>query len=114
MQNSVLILDDDSELGTLFRDLFELNGTKVLIAESLADVVSMKDQVLNCKTIFLDIELGTGKPDGIEAYRWLLDCKFKGRIFFLTGHGKNHPLVAKARLCGSAEVLTKPVPPKDL
>jgi DNA-binding response OmpR family regulator len=56
----------------------------------------------------LDVNLGAGQPSGIDAYRWLREHSFPGRIVFLTGHATTSPEVIAARSHGQT-VLEKPI-----
>jgi FixJ family two-component response regulator len=64
--------------------------------------------VLKTEVAILDLELGFNQPNGIDAYDLLKRHNYKGKIFFLTGHGRNHPLVQKARDSG-AVIWEKPM-----
>jgi DNA-binding response OmpR family regulator len=57
----------------------------------------------------LDINLGAGSPSGLAGYRWLREHEFAGRVVFLTGHARSHPLVAEASEIGDAVVYEKPM-----
>jgi FixJ family two-component response regulator len=56
----------------------------------------------------LDINLGEGQPSGLDAYHWLRESGFEGKIVFLTGHARSHPLVSQARQAGKVVILEKP------
>ena len=49
-----------------------------------------------------------------DAYRWLRACGFAGRIAFLTGHARSHPLVEQAHRLGDALVHEKPISAETL
>jgi FixJ family two-component response regulator len=57
----------------------------------------------------LDINLGVDSASGIDAYRWLRDTGFGGRIAFLTGRARTHPMVQEALRFGDAKVYDKPI-----
>jgi FixJ family two-component response regulator len=57
----------------------------------------------------LDVNLGAGKPTGIDAYRWLVSHGFAGRLYFFTGHARVHPLLAEIEHLGGVQVLAKPL-----
>lgn len=114
-EQKIVFLDDAPELRMLFKFVFETKGSyQVFCAESVEEMMLNKDQVLDANAIFLDIELGKDRLNGIDAFKWLQSEKFAGRCFFLTGHGQGHPLVREALELGTAEVLTKPMAPKFL
>jgi FixJ family two-component response regulator len=54
------------------------------------------------------VNLGAGKPSGLDVLRWLQLRHFAGRIVFMTGHAGQFPLVAEARATG-VDVLSKPI-----
>jgi FixJ family two-component response regulator len=76
--------------------------------------VALGEEALKCEVAILDINLGPNQPSGIEAYAWLRQKGYTGRIVFLTGHASNHPLVIEASRIGDAEVFSKPVEPARL
>jgi hypothetical protein len=49
-------------------------------------MVELAPKVLNCTLAILDVNLGAGNPSGVDAYRWLKQERFVGRVVFLTGH----------------------------
>lgn len=111
----VLVLEDDNDLRSLLCDLLVASGaTGCVSAESLEELVRQKEQVLGCGLALLDVNLGAGVPSGLDAYHWLKEHGFTGRIVFLTGHARSHPLVRQARELAGAQVLSKPVDAKVL
>jgi CheY-like chemotaxis protein len=112
----ILLLEDDSDLGSYFKDLLEMNGSPAVVAESVDELVSRRNEVFECETAFLDIDLGRNRPTGVDAYKWLVQENFTGRVFFLTAHARNSPLVSDALSIGNGnvEVLSKPISPQNL
>ena len=111
----VLVLEDDDDLRTLLCDLLVGAGAKACVsAGSVEAMVQQKDQVLGCGLALLDVNLGSGVPSGLDAYYWLRENGFGGRIVFLTGHARSHPLVRKAYDLSQALILSKPVDAKVL
>lgn len=109
MQPMVIFLDDNQELRELLQNIVEarLNIT----CAGFGNVKSLKehqDSVFKSHIIILDIELGFKQASGLEAYTWLLENKYPGHIFFLTGHGFTNPLVQKAVEMG-ATIWEKPI-----
>ncbi|MGZ3721950.1 MAG: response regulator [Bdellovibrionales bacterium] len=112
---SVFLLDDDEDLRPVLAELINSHcDCRILALESYQAMFERANAVLSTRIAFLDVNLGRGKPNGIDAYEWLLRNNYKGKILFLTGHAKNHPLVSKAMGLGNATVLCKPVPAMDL
>lgn len=111
----VLVLEDDNDLRTLLCDLLVASGAKACVsAGSVEAMVQQREQVLGCELALLDVNLGSGVPSGLDAYQWLRENGFGGRIVFLTGHARSHPLVRKAHEVTQARVLSKPVNAKVL
>jgi DNA-binding NtrC family response regulator len=104
----VFVLDDDEDCRELLREMFETFGVECVGAPSLGDMMSRNDEVLGCQLVVLDINLGPQEPPGTAAYEWLQARHFRGKVVFLTGHARNHPLVQRARAL-EAQVLEKPV-----
>jgi DNA-binding NtrC family response regulator len=109
----VFVLDDDDDCRELLRQMFEMFGVECAGAPSLKEMVAGNGDVLACRLIVLDINLGAHEPPGTVAYEWLRDRHYAGRVVFLTGHARNHPLVQQARTL-EAQVLEKPVSPEVL
>jgi FixJ family two-component response regulator len=106
----VLVLEDDEDLRTLLCDLLVASGAKECVsASSVEAMVQQKEQVLGCGLALLDVNLGPGVPSGLDAWHWLRENGFGGRIVFLTGHARSHPLVRKAYDLSQARILSKPV-----
>jgi DNA-binding NtrC family response regulator len=106
----VLFVDDDQDLLDAIEEILELSGLAACVtARSLAEVESKREEALRCSLAFVDINLGTGTPTGIDVFRWLESKGFMGNIFFLTGHAADEPLVVQASSLGKRRVLSKPI-----
>jgi FixJ family two-component response regulator len=103
------LLDDDADLLEALADLLQTRNCRCLLARSLDELKALGPQVLDADVAVLDINLGAGLPTGLDAYDWLLAQGFPGRILFLTGHARAHPLVARAEKLNRAQVLDKPM-----
>ena len=111
----VLVLEDDNDLRLLLCELLVASGAKECVsAASFEAMVREKEQVLGCGLALLDVNLGAKAPSGLDAYHWLRENGFGGRIVFLTGHARSHPLVRQAHELTQARVLSKPIDAKDL
>jgi DNA-binding NtrC family response regulator len=71
------------------------------------------EEVLQAKVAILDVNLGPDAPDGIDAFNWLVEHGFEGKILFLTGHARTNPQLAFAERNG-IKVLEKPLHPDRL
>jgi FixJ family two-component response regulator len=108
----VLFLDDDDDLRDTFTDLVQTVFERHCIGcRSYDELVALGDRALGCGVAVLDINLGPHAPSGLDAYTWLRDRGFKGRIVLLTGHATSHPLVLEATRLGDADVVAKPISP---
>jgi FixJ family two-component response regulator len=105
---TILLLDDDDDLREALGELFMSQGAQCVAVGSLEDLERRGASALACEVAILDVNLGPGKPSGVDAYRWLRSHAFAGRIVFLTGHARTHPSVAEAYKLGT-KVLEKPV-----
>ena len=103
------LLDDDADLLEILAELLQERGCRCLLARSVDELRALGPEVLAADVAVLDINLGGGRPSGIDAYDWLLSQSFAGRILFLTGHAHAHPLVARAESLHRAAVLDKPL-----
>jgi DNA-binding NtrC family response regulator len=105
----VLLVEDSDDLRDSFADLLRLGGATCLAAGSLADVEARAAEVLASDLAIIDINLGPNTPSGIVVHRWLRERQFRGRIVFLTGHGRAHPLVQEALRIDGVQVYEKPL-----
>ena len=111
----VLVVDDDADLVDLLGLLLvEAGAERCVLAHSLDEVTSQREDALGCELAILDINLGAGRPSGLAVHRWLRECGFKGRIVFLTGHAHGHALVQAAARAPDAQVVAKPLRADDL
>jgi FixJ family two-component response regulator len=106
----ILVVDDDQDLLESFAELVELVfGQRCLIAHGLADLEALGPRLNLCTLAILDVNLGAGQPSGLDCYRWLKRNGYPGRVAFLTGHARAHPLVAQVHQLGDVSVFGKPI-----
>jgi len=111
----VLVVDDDDDLRQALGDvLVEIIGTGWIGARSLEELEALEEHALACDIAILDVNLGAGRPSGLDALQWLKHKGFRGRIVFLTGHARSDPLVAEAWNEGSVRVYQKPMTMEQL
>lgn len=114
MSNQVVILDDDQDMGfalaLLLSRKLNVHCRPVSSLKELQDSVGILE---NCSVMLLDVNLGPGVPNGLDAHSWLRELGFEGRVYFLTAHARQHPLVMEAERKG-VEVLEKPLNPELL
>jgi FixJ family two-component response regulator len=114
VDDRVVFLDDNEDLRELMTVLLKSKlGVDCLCFGTVVEFQNHSKDVLQAKLAILDINLGPAAPDGIDAFNWLKDQGFRGRVVFLTGHARAHPQVALAERSG-AEVLEKPLYPEQL
>lgn len=107
---TVAVVDDDLDTRVLFEKVFEVLGvTTVLTYPSVEALQADRERVLGSSLAILDVNLGRGAATGLDAFAWLQNSRYSGRIVFLTGHAKTHPLVMRAAEMPGIEVLEKPV-----
>jgi DNA-binding response OmpR family regulator len=110
MAGKVLLVEDDlDQLEVLALAISLVCKHECVRARSLVELNGLSDQALGCQVALLDVNLGPHQPSGLDAYRWLREHDFRGRICFLTGHARSHPLVIQALALGAARVLEKPI-----
>ena len=111
----VLVLEDNTDLGELLGEMLLAAGAdSCVIVATVADLHRREVEALRCELAILDINLGPGQPSGVDACRWLLARRFRGKIVFLTGHAASHPLVLEAAKIAQASIFMKPLSPVRL
>jgi DNA-binding NtrC family response regulator len=105
---TAILLDDDADLLEVMAEVLAAEGWRTLTVRSVAELQALGQRALAADVVVLDINLGPSRPSGIDAYDWLLGQGFGGRILFLTGHARSHPLVARAEHLHRARVIDKP------
>src|SRR5262245_28135009 len=98
MGGEVLVVDDDEGVRPVIAEILPpLFGRSCLAVQSFDAMVAHAEAALSCDLAILDVNLGAGTPNGVDAYHWLRDHEFRGKIFFLTGHAYTHPAIEQAR-----------------
>ena len=111
----VLYVEDNDDLRELVVELVRaVLKHRCVGVGSYEELVALGEEALGCSIAILDINLGPNQPSGIDAYAWLSDKGYTGRIVFLTGHASAHPLVVEAQRIGNAEIFSKPIEPDRL
>jgi DNA-binding NtrC family response regulator len=106
----VLIIDDDEDLRLALADLVEASYHRNVIgAADLDALVALGPRALDCSLGIIDVNLGPGKPGGVEVLAWLREHGFRGRTVFLTGYGPTSPEAEHALRAGGVTVLAKPL-----
>lgn len=109
MAASITFLEDNEELREVLSEVTKSElGEEVLSFKSFDELVKHRTEVLQTKMAILDINLGSDQPTGVQAFHWLKSQGYTGKICFLTGHGKTHPMVQAASESG-AEIWKKPM-----
>jgi len=111
----VLYVEDDDDLRELVVELVTVVLERRCVGVgSYDELVALGEDALGCSVAILDINLGPNRRSGIDAYAWLRDKGYRGRIVFLTGHANTHPLVVEAQRLGDVQILSKPIDPDRL
>lgn len=110
----IVFLDDSEDLRELMPVLLASTlGVECRCFGSLMEFDDHADEVLRARVAILDINLGPNVPDGVDAFHWLMDHGFQGKVLFFTGHARTNPQVAVAERNGVA-ILEKPLHPDKL
>lgn len=109
MVASITFLEDNEELREVLSEVTKSElGEEALSYSCLDEMMDHRAEVLQTKMAILDINLGSDQPTGVDAFHWLKSQDYKGKICFLTGHAKTHPMVKAASESG-VEIWTKPM-----
>ena len=111
----VLHVEDNDDLRELVVELVTaVLKHRCVGVGSYEELVVLGQHVLGCSVAILDINLGSNRRSGLDAYAWLRANGYTGRIVFLTGHASAHPLVVEAQRIGDAQIFSKPIEPDRL
>jgi FixJ family two-component response regulator len=111
----VLYVEDNDDLRELVVELVTcVLKRRCVGVGSYEELVALGQDALRCSVAILDINLGSNRRSGIDAYAWLRANGYTGRIVFLTGHASTHPLVVEAQRIGDAQIFSKPIEPDRL
>jgi DNA-binding NtrC family response regulator len=106
----VLFVDDNSDICQVIELMCQsLPEVECICAASMSAVQETAAQVLRTGLAILDVNLGPGKPSGVEVYRWLKGQNYHGRIVFLSGYARTDPLVEEAAKISGVEFFQKPL-----
>ena len=106
----VLYVEDNDDLREVVVELVSVALQRRCVGVgSYEELVALGEEALGCSVAILDVNLGPNRPSGIDAYTWLRDKGYTGRIVFLTAHASTHPLVVEAHRIGDAEIFSKPI-----
>lgn len=104
-----VLLDDDQDLLDVLNDILKEHGYLCKQTRTIKEFMELGDQIHHASVVVLDVSLQSNKDSGIDAYRWLKDQKYTGRVCFLTGYTYDHPTVASLLSLKSVDVVTKPL-----
>jgi DNA-binding response OmpR family regulator len=104
----ILICDDDPDIDEVMAEFFRDHGIDCVTAQSFDEVVAHRSEVLGCSLAILDVNLGQGRPSGVDVFRWLQRERFDGSVVFLTGHAVTSSALNGTRALG-VPILAKPV-----
>jgi DNA-binding NtrC family response regulator len=110
----IVFLDDSEDLRALMPVLLaSMLKEECRCFASVMEFENHAEEVLCARVAILDINLGPNVPDGVDAFHWLMENGFQGKVLFFTGHARTNPEVALAERNGVA-ILEKPLHPDKL
>lgn len=113
MGTKVTLLDDSEDLRVMVGRILKTKlGVECMGVSSVHDLIEHFEEVLSSDLVILDLNLGAG-DSGLDAYKWLHEHGFKGKIFFLTGYDPSNTLVNTAQEEG-VQVYQKPLETQKL
>lgn len=105
----VLLLDDDIDLCTVVSEIIlDLGSPNCLCIHSVDDLKKLDNKIFEFDVMLLDVNLGNNGSTGVDAYHWLVEKKYQGKIAFFTGHARSNPLVKKALEDPGISLIEKP------
>ena len=103
----ILIVDDQAEIRTYVRGILEDLGYDVIEAEDGdSGLVRFGREAANLSLVILDLDFGTGKPDGLDTLRRMKEISEEVPVVILSGKATVSSAVDAVKL-GAADVLEK-------
>ena len=110
----IVFLDDSEDLRELMPMILEDTfGVQCMCFGNVKEFENHLKEVLVARVAILDMNLGPDVPGGIDAFNWLRDRGFRGKVLFFTGHARANPQVSLAVEHG-VQILEKPLDPEKL
>lgn len=105
----VLLLDDDPDMCELLKEALESFGIQEIhTCRNYQDIVDINGKIADFDIAILDVNLGLGQKNGVDAYNWMIKNGFSHRTIFFTGHGRSYPLLLSALQNPNVALLAKP------
>jgi len=103
---SILIIDDDFDVGESLQTLLKLNNIESLVACSGEEGID-KFQTSKFDLVLLDIKMP--KMDGYETFEKLLEIDPNVKVFFVSGHSTDNKKFQDCKNHGLRGMFTKPI-----
>jgi len=103
---SILIIDDDFDVGESLQTLLKLNNFKVSVVCSGKEGID-KFQTSKFDAVLLDIKMP--KMDGYETFEKLLEIDPNVKVFFVTGHSTDNKKFKYCKNHGLRGIFIKPI-----
>jgi two-component system response regulator RegA len=110
IDNSLIIIDDDTPFRDRLARSMEKKGFKVTQAESVKSGIHKANEE---KPAFGVIDLRLGDGNGLEVVKEIQKLKKESKIIMLTGYG-NIPTAVAAVKAGAIDYLAKPTDAEDV
>ena len=107
---SILVIDDEEIIRSLFKDTLEELGHRVLVAETGSEGLELVKQ-RDFTMVFLDLKMP--RMDGAELFRQIKTIKPKLPIIIITGY-PDSDVMARALAQGPFGVMNKPFSESDV
>ena len=107
---AVLFVDDSSDICQVIEAMCQsLPEVECVCVTSMSAVQARAPLVLRTGLAILDVNLGPGKPSGVDIYRWLKANNYPAKIVFLSGHARTDPQVEEAARMSGVDFFQKPL-----
>ena len=103
---SVLIIDDDFDVGESLQTLLKLNNFEASVVCSGKEGID-KFQTSKFDAVLLDIKMP--KMDGYETFEKLLEIDPNVKVFFVSGHSTDNKKFQHCKNHGLRGMFTKPI-----
>jgi len=106
LDNTILLVEDDLDLISIYQEILKVHGFNLQIAENGKEAVEKFNQI-NPSLVIMDGEMPV--LNGYEAFKQIKDINNNAKVVIVTGYEKSEPKNIEAIKQGLMKVISKPL-----